>query len=203
MNQLHAHAKLMVDLIEQSGGMYTRPRVDYYEFRNRWLPLFNYSSNKGLAPLGEWIEQCCQRSAFMDVDVIKNGKKIPDPLHPGMFTIEGGTYMFTVPPILNREIIFETESGKTVDNILITAQQKGKVIAAAGTRHLEANLINGLKIDVPVDPGLFERMNKIFEHFGVKRTVAPGVDKKTESSNHTTEDPKADKIDNDLLDFSF
>ena len=54
---MHPYTKLITDLIKESPNLYDRPRLDYYEFRDRWLPLFNKDSNDGFAPLGEWCKQ--------------------------------------------------------------------------------------------------------------------------------------------------
>lgn len=203
MNELHQQTKLMLELIKGSGGLYEKPRIDYYEFRNRWLPLFNYGFESGQAPLGEWVQQVCLNHAFMDVDVVKGGRKIPNPLYPGNFTIEGGEYMFTVPPVLNRDIVVELKSGRTIDSVVVNAQRQREVLAKSGDALMNKEIVNGVSISIPVDPMLFERMNKIFEHYGVQRTLPTGITKNTEKSNHTTEAAPEEKIDNDLLDFNF
>ena len=51
----HFYTDHTVRLLKESPTLYDRPTVDYYEFRNKWLALFNVNSNQGLAPLGEWI----------------------------------------------------------------------------------------------------------------------------------------------------
>lgn len=202
MDELHQQTKMMLNLIKDSGGLYEKPRVDYYEFRNRWLPLFNYGFEEGQAPLGEWVQQVCLNHAFMDVDIVKGGRKVPNQLYPGTFTIEGGEYMFTVPPILNRDIVVDLKSGRTIDAVVVNAQRQREVLAKSGDALMKKEFVNGISISVPVDPMLFERMNKIFEHYGVKRNVPESVPKNTENSNHTTEARPEEKIDNDLLDFS-
>lgn len=201
MNELHQHAKIVVDMIKETKHLYQLSRVDYYEFRNRWLALFNYGNLEGHAPLGEWVQEVCRGNAFMEVEVVKDGQKVPDELHPGQYTIRGGKVMFTVPPILNRNIEVKLEGDKSIDNVVITAQRKREVVAAAGENYYK-QAVAGLIVEVPVDPKLFERMNDVFEHFGVKRNL-PNSSNNTTTPIHTTEDKPEEKIDNDLLDFSF
>ena len=199
---MHPYTKLITDLIKESPNLYDRPRLDYYEFRDRWLPLFNKDSNDGFAPLGEWVQAVGRGNSFMEVDIVKGGRTIPDEMYPPYSTVVGGEVMFTVPPILNRAVEISLESGRVLDNVVIESQKRREGFFAAGEQYYKDEMINGVKITVPVDPLLFEKMNDIFEHFGIKRTTFRDSEKKTEVSN-TVDSNTAGKIDNDLLDFSF
>lgn len=199
---MHPFTKVIVDLVNESPALYDRPRLDYFEFRDRWLPLFNKDSNTALAPLGEWIQGVARGNGYMDVDIIKGGRAIPDEMYPPYMTIEGGELMFTVPGILNRAIKVELDSGRVLDNVLTESQRKREGHLVAGEKYYNEEFIDKLNIGVPVDPMLFEKMNEIFKHFGVERTTFKTVEKTTEASNNV-DNSAAGKIDNDLLDFEF
>lgn len=197
--------KSIIGLINTSGGLYTLPRVDYHEFRTRWLPLFNAESNpNGYAPLGEWVQQVARGNSFLGVEVVKGGMKVVDEMYGG-YTIQGGEVMFVVPPILNRDIKVKLDADKKdteIDDVLIKGDAISKTMAVAGKRYIENNLINKIQIDIPVDPRLSEKMDKIFEHFGVKRTkhIEPAVVAIEAPKTATvTEEEKDSDIDYDFF----
>lgn len=201
MSQMHHYTKHIVSLLKTSDGLFTKPRIDYYEFREKWLALFNAASHEdGLAPLGEWVQAVARGNPFMPVDVYKDGRVVIDELFPEYTTIEGGELMFTVPPVLNNQVQVNLKDGKTIDDVAITADAMSKRMAVAGDRYLEKNLLGNVEVQVPVDPRLSEKMDKIFEHFGVKRTKQ--MDNVTEESKPIETQP-AQSLDNNDLNFDF
>lgn len=181
-------------------GLYSRPRVDYHEFRTQWLALFNDESHDGRAPLGEWIQAKCRSNPFIEVDVFKGGRVMSDPLYEGQTTVEGGEYMFTIPPILNNGIDIKLKSGKNISNVATQSAEVSKRIAAAGANHFKKNVIDDLVINVENETRLSKEMDKIFEHFGVVRN------KKFQVSTNAPiikEDNPALRTSNDDLDFNF
>ena len=201
MSQMHHYTKHIVSLLKTSDGLFTKPRIDYYEFREKWLALFNAASHEdGLAPLGEWVQAVARGNPFMPVDVYKDGQVVIDELFPEYTTIEGGELMFTVPPVLNNQVQVNLKDGKTIDDVAITADAMSKRMAVAGDRYLEKNLLGNVEVQVPVDPRLSEKMDKIFEHFGVKRTKQ--MDNVTEESKPIETQP-TQSLDNNDLNFDF
>lgn len=201
MTQMHHYTKHVVGLLKTSDGLFTKPRIDYYEFREKWLALFNAASHEdGIAPLGEWVQAVARGNPFMPVDVYKGGQVVIDELFPEYTTIAGGELMFTVPPVLNNQIQVNLKDGKTIDDVAITADAMSKRMAIAGDRFIEKNLLGNVKVQVPVDPHLSEKMDKIFEHFGVKRTKQ--MDNVTEESKPIETQP-LQSLDNNDLDFDF
>lgn len=196
----HFYTDHTVRLLKESPTLYDRPTVDYYEFRNKWLALFNANSNQGLAPLGEWIKEVAWGNPFMPVDVIKDGQSEYDPRYECERLI-GGTLMFTVPPILNNNIKISLKDGREVDHVVTHASELSKRMAVAGDKYLQKNLLDNIKIDVPVDPQLSQKMDKIFEHFGIKRTHH--LDKKDTEQSKPIEQNPVQSLDNNDLDFDF
>ena len=207
MSKPDPYTQHILGLIKTSDGLITRPKIDYVEFREKWLPLFNAASNDGLAPLGEWVQCIARGNPFMPVDVIQGGHIILDELYPEappgqppFTTIEGGKLMFTVPPILNNQIQVSLKDGRGVDNVAIQADAMSKRMAVAGERYLQKNLIDNLKIDVPVDPELSKKMDKIFEHFGIRRTHQ--IDNVTEESKPIEIKPE-EQLSNDDFNYDY
>lgn len=201
MSEANMYVQHMTDLIKGAGTLYEKPKIDYYTFRDNWLALFNATAHDGLAPLGEWVQGVCRGNPFLSVDVIKDGQTVSDDLFPGRTTVVGGQYMFTVPPILNREIDVKFKNGKQLDNSVVEASEISKRVANAGQRHFRDNVLNNIIIDVPVDPGLSEKMDAIFEHFGVKRTHFN--EKNTEQSKSIETKAATNTTSNDDLDYDF
>lgn len=200
---MHPYTQLVVGLIKETDSLYDKPRLDYHEFRDRWLPLFNKDSHSGLAPLGEWIQGVARGNAYMEVDIVKGGSTKPDEMYPPYTTVEGGEVMFTVPGLLNRDIEVKLDNGRDIASVMAEANARGQVLTAAGVAMYKAEIQDRLQIEVPVDPLLFEKMNEIFEHFGIKRTSQrEDGEKKTEASNNVV-NSDIGKIDNGLLDFEW
>lgn len=191
----------IMGMIKQEPSLISNPRIDYYEFRNQWLAIFNAETHDGKAPLGEWVQAKCRGNPFLGVDVIKGGTVVPDPMYDGQMTIEGGEYMFTVPPILNNRIDVKLKSGKNISNLAIKSSEMSKRIAVAGDNHFKKNIIEDLVIDVEDETHLSREMDKIFEHFGVKRKNRTGQ-VSTDAPNRTEENPLL-RTSNDDLDFNF
>lgn len=187
--------------IKKERNLIPNPRIDYHEFRNNWLAIFNAESHEGKAPLGEWVQAKCRGNPFLGVDVIKGGTPVPDGLYEGQMTIEGGEYMFTVPPILNNHIDVKLKSGKNISNVAIKSAEMSKRIAVAGDKHFQKNIIEDLVVEVEDETRLSREMDKIFEHFGVKRKFGTGQ-VSTEAPNRTEENPQL-RTSNDDLDFNF
>lgn len=190
----------MLNLLSSADALYDKPRIDYYEFREKWLPLFNAASHTGLAPLGEWVQAVARGNPFMPVDVIIDGQTIPDGLNPSLNTVTGGKLMFTVPPILNNQIQIKMKDGQDMDGAIVKAGELGKRMAVAGARSFEKNVVDNIKVEVPADPGLSKEMDAIFEHFGLKRSNS--VSNPTEAPK-SIETPQANNIDNSDLNFDF
>lgn len=193
------HTSHILGLIKQE-GLYSKPRVDYHEFRYQWLPLFNDESHDGKAPLGEWIQAKCRGNPFMEVDVYKGGTIVPDGLYDGQTTVEGGEYMFTVPAILNNQIDIKLKSGKNISNVAMHGAEISKRIAAAGTNYFKKNIVDDLVIEAEDETRLSRAMDEIFKHFGVKRKNHIQVS--TETPNVTEDNPQL-RTSNDDLDFDF
>jgi len=191
----------VMGMIKQERNLIPNPRVDYYEFRNQWLAIFNAETHDGKAPLGEWVQAKCRGNPFLGVDVIKGGTPVPDGMYEGQMTIEGGEYMFTVPPILNNNIDVKLKSGKNISNVAIKSAEMSKRIAVAGDKHFKKNILDDLEIEVEDETRLSREMDKIFDHFGVKRkNRASQVS--TDAPNRTEENPLL-RTSNDDLDFNF
>lgn len=200
MHQIHRNTQTVIDFLKTSDGLYTKPRIDYHEFRDKWLALFNADSNEGLAPLGEWVQAVARGNPFMEVDVYKDGHTVADEIYPEYTTVSGGTFMFTVPPVLNNQVKIKLKDGNSIDHVAITADAMSKRMAVAGNRYIEKNLINNIDIEVPNNPQLSSKMDAIFEHFGIKRTTMGN--KVTEESKPIETQP-LQSLDNNDLDFDF
>ena len=189
-------------ILEQLKGqdLYTKPRVDYDEFRNNWLALFNYNTKDNMAPLGEWIQAKCRGNPFLAVEVVKGGSIIPDPLYDGQTTIDGGKVMFVVPPILNNNIEVKLKSGKNISRVSTQGAALGQRLAAAGNNYFEKNIVQDLVIEVEDATRLSRQMDEIFAHFGIKRKNSVQVSTK---APNVTEDNPALRTSNDDLDFNF
>ena len=199
-NTLDAFSRHVLGEIKEQ-NLIANPRIDYYEFRNQWLAIFNAQTHNGKAPLGEWIQAKCRGNPFLGVDVYKDGNIIPDGLYDGQTTIEGGVYMFTVPPVLNNNIEVKLKSGKNISNVAVKSAEMSKRIAVAGDNHFKKNIIDDLVVEVEDENRLSKEMDKIFEHFGVKRKN--GVSQvSTDTPNRTEENPLL-RTSNDDLDFNF
>lgn len=109
--------------------------------------------------------------------------------------------MFTVPPILNNHIDVKLKSGKNISNVAIKSAEMSKRIAVAGDKHFQKNIIEDLVVEVEDETRLSREMDKIFEHFGVKRKFGTGQ-VSTEAPNRTEENPQL-RTSNDDLDFNF
>lgn len=180
--------------------IYTRPRVDYYDFRENWLALFSAGSTGDLAPLGEWIQAKCRGNGFLEVDVIKGGTPIEDTLFPGQITYTGGELMFTVPALLNSNINVKLNNGRDIANAVIHAGELSKRIAVAGHNYHQKNVVEAIEIEADAQDALCGKMDKIFEHFGVKRKKIMEVS--TEEPVLTEDNPEL-RTSNDMLDFDF
>ncbi len=199
-NPLDIVTKNLISDIKE-GGLYDRPRIDYYEFRNNWLALFNADSNTGMAPLGEWVQAKCNGNAFIGVDVIKGGRVVPHGLNEGQTTVIGGEYMFTVPAILNNDVEVKLKSGKSIDGVAIQSQEISKNMAVAGSNYYKKNMLDDLIIEAPNATRLEREMDKIFEHFGVKRTKQLSK-VSTDEPNRNEDNPEL-RTSNDDLEFNF
>lgn len=200
-NPIDVVTKNLLDDIKQ-GGLYDHPRVDYYEFRDRWLALFNANSNAGLAPLGEWVQAKCYGNAFIPVDVIKDGVTVPHGLLEGQYTVQGGELMFTVPPILNNKLDVNLADGRTIDGLTLQSQELSKRMAVAGSNFHKKNIQDNLVFEVKDPQRLMREMDKIFEHFGVKRTHQIDGQVSTNVPNATEDNPGL-RTSNDDLEFNF
>ncbi len=198
-NKLHPMVSRILNDVKES-GVYNKPRVDYYEFREHWLALFSAASAGNLAPLGEWIQTKCGGNGFLEVEVIKDGTPVPDEDRWGQTTYVGGELMFTVPAILNNNIKVKLKNGKDIASATIHANELGKRIAVAGSNYLQKHVVEALQVDED-DPGLLSnRMDQIFEHFGIKRKKSMEVS--TEEPIPTEENPEL-RTSNDMLHFDF
>ena len=200
VDQVAPQVKHMLDLLSSADGLFVKPKIDYDVFRDKWLPLFNAASHDGLAPLGEWIQAVARGNPFMPVDVIRGGHTTTDELYPDFTTVVGGTFMFSVPPILNNQIQIKMKDGQDMDSAALKAGEIGKRVAVAGQRSFEKNVVNNIQVEVPVDPGLGRAMDSIFEHFGLSRSNAIA---KTTEAPKSIETPKASAVDNNDIDFDF
>lgn len=199
MSKMHPIVSRILNDVKES-GVYTKPRVDYYEFRERWLSLFSAASAGDLAPLGDWVQNQCAGNGFLEVDVIKGGTPVPDQDYVGQTTYVGGELMFTVPSILNNNIQVKLSNGKDIASAVIHANELSKRIAVAGANYQQKNVVEALQIDIENADALCGRMDKIFEHFGVKRVRSMEVS--TEEHIPTEENPEL-RTSNDMLDFDF
>lgn len=198
-NKLHPMVSRILNDVKES-GVYTKPRVDYYEFREHWLALFSAASSGNLAPLGDWIQNKCAGNGFLEVEVIKGGTPVPDEDRWGQTTYVGGELMFTVPAILNNNIKVKLKNGKDIAKATIHANELGKRIAVAGENYQQKHVVEALQIETDDPNSLSSRMDKIFEHFGVKRVKSMEVS--TEETIPTEENPEL-RTSNDMLDFGF
>lgn len=199
---MHPYTQLVVDLVKTTDRLYQLPRIDYYTFRDKWLPLFNASSNNGLSPLGEWIQGVAYGNAYMEVEVVKGGRIVQDELFPDYTTIEGGEVMFIVPSILNRDLQVSLVNDRVIDNVVVEAQRLREKLVVEGENFYNTEFLNNISIEEVGNPKLLEKMNEIFEHFGIKRTTQMESSNKTESSN-IVENPSSETTNNDLLDLDF
>lgn len=204
-DSLTQHTLGLIKAANKSGGLFFQPSVDYFEFSQRWLPLFNAAAHEGgLAPLGEWVQEVCRGIPFTRVHVIKGGSKVYDNLY-NTYVIEGGELMFTVPPILNREVDIKLKSGKDLDVVATESRAISQRMAVAGDRHFRKNLIDGIEISNVASQNLCESMNKIFEHYGLKRVLQKDLldkTKDTKSPKHI-ERKETEILDNSDINFDF
>lgn len=181
-------------------GIYDKPKVDYHEFRTRWLALFSSATAGDIAPLGEWIQEKSRGNPFLEVEVWKNGNVIPDEMYEGSYTISGGEYVFTVPAILNNQVNVNLNNGKTLTSATIHAAELSKRLAVAGNNYIQKNVLDALVIEVEDEHSLSNRMSEIFDHFGIERKSAGK--KVTEEADNTVVDPEL-RTSNNELDFDF
>lgn len=199
MNNLDPMVSQIFDDIKES-GTYIKPKIDYYIFRNRWLSLFSSATAGDIAPLGDWIQEVCRGNAFSEVEVWKDGTIVPDGLFEGHTTINGGTLMFTVPAMLNNDVVVSLENGKSIASAMIHARELGSRVAVAGTNYINNNVVAGLNVEVNNEGLLSKQMDDIFAHFGIKRENATQIS--TETTVNTVDNPEL-RTSNDDLDFEF
>ena len=158
------------NLKELSASPYERSTISEAVFRHKWLPLFNATSHEDLAPIGDWVQQVAL-NPFREVDVIKDGEVV-----------------FVVPPMLNSQIdVFKDGTDIYLDTELDSIRREAAHFAIKGERQFEDKIIGNLKVDVePSDYS--QRMDKIFEYYGIpraKRLEAPGTTSKTSAADET------------------
>lgn len=199
MSNLDPFSQMIFDDIKKV-GIYDKPKVDYYEFRTRWLSLFSAATAGDLAPLGDWIQEKSRGNPFLEVEVWRDGTIIPDEQYENCYTIQGGEYVFTVPAILNNQVNVSLNNGKSITSAAIHAAELSKRIAVAGNNYVQKNIVEALEIEVDDEYSLSNRMSEIFKHFGIERQNASK--KVTENQDNTVVDPEL-RTTNDLLDFDF
>lgn len=128
-----------------------RPRIDYTLFRQKYLALFNPAAwpNRN-APVRDWLE--ISNTEFQVVDCY-----------------DGDTFMFEIPPLLNRNGvgIGRTSGYRVQTEILRSIEEEGRM-APLGDAYVRRNILPEV-VTPDTDIESVKQWERIFQHFGITK----------------------------------
>lgn len=147
--------------------------IDYHEFGEKWLPLFNYTSHESIdqIPLTDWTEQVAL-SPFKEVRLMNwvNGEYVEIARIPPMFGM--------VDDIFKDGIIDVPLNKVAVDSRSFSL--RGQL--DTGEEYIQRGFLDNLNDHVLTVPEHFLRMNEIFKLYGKTREIPDWIKEKIEAS---------------------